>query len=36
MGNNQPTMAKSNDLNQNVNTIQNPGVQPNIMSQNMV
>ena len=35
MGNNQPTMANSNDLNQNVNTIQNPGVQPNVMSQNM-
>lgn len=35
MGNNQPTMANSNDLNQNVNTIQNPGVQPNIISQNM-
>ena len=47
MGNNQPTNVNpnvgmnqnvgvnSNDLNQNVNTIQNPGVQPNVMSQNM-
>lgn len=47
MGNNKPTNVNSNvgmnqnvgvnsnDLNQNVNTIQNPVVQPNVMSQNM-